>query len=360
MKTAKYMLFAIVVVSGVLLLYPSVYAQYRFRERVKKTLENRQKAHPALEDREFFVTHDGITRMYKVHVPPAYTKHKPIPVILAFHGGGGNAERSVDWFQLNSKADAEGFMVVYPEGTGKEVAGQVFGSWNAGECCPPAVVNNVDDVGFVSKMLDKLGKDFRIDKNRIFATGFSNGALICYRLACELSERIAAIAVGGAHDAFKQCNPSRHVPVLHFHGTNDNCGMYNGGTCGGCFADYLNNVGLPADRNASLWQCRSVPEYINEWRVRNGCSDPGSIMYQKGTATCVSYSQCAENAEVVLCTLEGSGHQWPGGGYGNKMCDRNPEGKACVEWLNIVGQVNRDLSANDMLWEFFKRHPKQQ
>ena len=308
-------------------------------------------------DYDFYLMQGVNKRLYKVHVPAGYRKDTPTPLVIVFHGGGGSAQGSIDFFKLNPKADLQNFIVVYPEGTGKRVAGKIFASWNAGKCCPPATIRNIDDVGFISMMIDELKKNFAIDAKRIYATGFSNGALICYRLACQLSEKIAAIAVGGAHDAFPDCHPQRPVPILHFHGTLDNCGLYNGGVCGGCFADYLHSMGLPADRNASLWNCKPVPEYINEWRGIDGCSGEAKVVYQKGSATCISYDQCSANAEVVLCTLEGSGHTWPGGDYGNKMCQRNKNSRLCQEWINTVGTVNKDLSANDMLWEFFKKHP---
>ncbi|MDD5729847.1 MAG: PHB depolymerase family esterase [Candidatus Omnitrophica bacterium] len=311
-------------------------------------------------DYNFVLAYDGLARIYKVHVPAGYDRNNPLPVVIALHGGGGNAAGSIGFFKLNEKADKENFIVVYPEGTGKRVMGKVFGSWNAGGCCPPACVNKVDDVGFISKVIDTLEKDFKVDAKRIHAVGFSNGALMCYRLACELSDKIASIAVGGGQDSLNGCQPKSSVAILHFHGTKDKCAPYDGGTCGGCFADYLNNLGIPADRSASLWQCRPVPEYINEWRVMDGCSASAKVVYQKGSATCISYSQCKDNTEVVLCTLEGSGHTWPGGNYGNKICDSRPDSPACREWKKEIGEINRDLSANDMLWEFFKNHPKKE
>jgi polyhydroxybutyrate depolymerase len=339
--------------------YPENPSNRPFAQRLKELFLSRNESLHTSGDYDFKLIHDGLTRTYKVHVPRGYSTNNPLPVVIAFHGGGGNAQASVEFFGLNAKADKENFIVVYPQGSGKKVLGKIFGSWNAGKCCPPARDNNVDDVGFVSKMIDKLKEDFAVDSKRVFATGFSNGALMCYRLACELSEKIAAIAVGGGQDAFSRCIPKSPVAIFHFHGTQDKCAFYNGGTCGGCFADYLNKLGIPADRTASLWECRSVQEYIDDWREINGCLSPGEIAYQKGSATCISYGECRNDVEVTLCTLQESGHTWPGGNYGNKICERAPSSFACREWVKGVGEINRDLSANDMLWEFFKRHPKE-
>jgi polyhydroxybutyrate depolymerase len=307
-------------------------------------------------DHTLSLQHDGLKRTYLVHIPPSYTKENPVPVILAFHGGGGNAEDTPRFYQLDEIADKEDFIVVYPEGTGRKLKGKVFGSWNAGRCCQPAQDENVDDVGFIEEMLDTLEENFNINKKRIYSIGHSNGALISYRLACELSDRIAAIAVAGAHDSFDNCSPSRPVPVLHFHGTQDNCALYEGGECGGCFADFLVSIGIPAERQG--WTCSSVPEYIDDWKELNNCSNKKEVTYQNGSATCETYLDCKDDAEVTLCTIEGMGHTWPGRGFGNKLCEDSPDSDLCAKWKAVVGEPNLvDLNANNALWEFFEEHP---
>ena len=132
---------------------------------------------------------DRRTRSYHVHVPPSYDGSKPFPVVLAFHGGGANAESMVRFSGLNEKADEAGFLVVYPAGTGRL---ERMLTWNTGNCCGYAMRNGVDDVGFVNALLDDLAGRARVDPERIYATGMSNGAMMVYRLASELSERIAA------------------------------------------------------------------------------------------------------------------------------------------------------------------------
>lgn len=358
MKINRYISYALLILVAILFLQNNADARSGFGEKIKRIFSVRKQAEYGPGDHDFSLIHDGIKRIYKVHVPVDYNRNNPVAILIAFHGGGGNALGSIGFFKLDGKADKENFIVVYPEGSGKKVSGKMFASWNAGECCPQASEKNIDDVGFVSQMMDKLFTDFSIDAKKVYAVGFSNGALMCYRLACELSEKIAAIAVGGAQDAFKNCNPKTPVAVLHFHGTSDKCAIYEGGVCGGCFADYLNKISLPVSRNNSLWNCRSVPEYIKEWSILNGCTDQGEVVYEKESAKCFSYNQCRHKVEVVLCTLEGSGHTWPGGSYGNKICEQNKNSFLCSEWINTVGEVNKDLSANDMLWEFFKRHPR--
>ena len=133
------------------------------------------------------MTVDRRERIYLVHVPKSYDDAKPTPVVLAFHGGGSNAEQMVRFCGLNGKADEAGFIVVYPNGTG------LFPrtlTWNGGNCCGYAMRNKVDDVAFVRALLDDLAKVARIDNKRVYATGMSNGAIISYRSASELSDRL--------------------------------------------------------------------------------------------------------------------------------------------------------------------------
>src|SRR5437879_1570747 len=146
-------------------------------------------------DHTRFLQVDKRTRTYLVHVPPNYDPKKPTPVVLAYHGGGSNAVQMVRFCGLNETADKHGFLVVYPNGTGL-LEGAL--TWNGGNCCGFAMQHQVDDVGFTRALLDDLGKVANVDPKRVYATGMSNGAILAYRLASELSDRIAAIApVGG-------------------------------------------------------------------------------------------------------------------------------------------------------------------
>ncbi|MFM8734303.1 MAG: alpha/beta hydrolase family esterase [Pirellulales bacterium] len=129
---------------------------------------------------------DGSERSYLVHVPPQYVADSPMPVVLAFHGGGANARNMVAFSGLNLKADQSGFIVVYPEGSGRL---ERMLSFNAGNCCGEAAARNVDDVAFVRHVLDDLEGIANVDRRRVFATGMSNGAMMSYRLASEMSDR---------------------------------------------------------------------------------------------------------------------------------------------------------------------------
>jgi polyhydroxybutyrate depolymerase len=289
------------------------------------------------------MTVDDIDRRYYVHIPPAYDGTTRLPVILNFHGGGGTAKDAMKETQMHEASDEYGFIAVHPEGTGTQVLGRLFATWNAGECCASAMENGIDDVGFIEALLDHLEETYTVDTQRIYATGHSNGALFSYRLACELSDRIAAIAPNGSHDAFKECHPTRPVPVLHFHGTADPAAPYEGGTCGGLFAKAL---GLEATEK-DTWLCASVQAYVQTWAERNGCSTQPVVTIEKGLSRCISYGQCNQNADVTLCTLDGGGHTWPGGIYASNL----------QYYHDTVGPISSDLDANAILWEFFAEHP---
>jgi polyhydroxybutyrate depolymerase len=282
----------------------------------------------------YVVEHGGRERQYILHVPPGYSGGSPIPLVINLHGGGATAEMQRHSSQMNAASDRAGFLVAYPEGTGKSLFGRTVGTWNAGRCCGYAKEQNIDDVGFIRKLIDDIGGRYSLDRRRVYATGHSNGALMAYRLACELSDRIAAVAPNAAQDAFDNCRPTRPVPVLHFHGTDDPAARYEGGHCGGKTKD-------PG------WSCRSVPDYLALWRRINSCSDTSKVVINRGAARCVSWSECKGGAAVELCTIRGAGHTWPDGMYDNERAG----------WKKKVGHLSRDINANDVMWEFFKRHP---
>jgi polyhydroxybutyrate depolymerase len=271
---------------------------------------------------------ESVRRSYLVHVPPQYDPATPTPVVLAFHGGGANADNMVVFSGLNEKADQAGFIVVYPAGSGRL---QRMLTFNAGNCCGHAAVSNVDDVAFTRTLLDDLAEAVNVDPRRVFATGMSNGAMMSYRLASELSDRIAAIAPVAGPMGTKECHPNRPVPVMHFHGDADEFAPFGGGK----------------GRGPSGTDFYSVQHSIDAWVAANGCvktptttqlvdrQDDGTTVRQ------VRYGSGKEGTEVVLVVIEGGGHTWPG---------KEPR-------MRSLGVSTRDISANDMMWEFFQQHP---
>jgi polyhydroxybutyrate depolymerase len=285
------------------------------------------------------ITVGGRTRTYKAHVPPGASGASSLPLVIVLHGGFGNAYAVEMQSEMSLLADKAGFVAAYPEGLGKALMPSVGRSWNGGGCCNPAVGRKIDDVGFIAAMIDDLAKKVNIDRRRVYATGLSNGAIMCYRLACELSDRIAAIAPIGGPDTTLACTPARPVSIIHFHGTADPCSPFGGGPGGGCAAKALGFEPKP------IFDTPSIPEIAKTWAGRISAPPEPRTALRKGAVACTAYGPGREGAEVMLCTIEGGGHTWPGG----------------VEKLqgSLVGTVNRDISANEVMWEFFQRHARQ-
>jgi polyhydroxybutyrate depolymerase len=274
------------------------------------------------------LTVDGRERNFLVHIPPKYDPKKPTPVILAFHGGGANASNMVAFSNLNDKSDKSGFIVVYPNGSGRQ---EKILSFNGGNCCAYAMNNKIDDVEFTRRILDNLAKSANIDSKRIYATGISNGGIMCYLLASELSERIAAIAPVGGPMGTSNCNPKRPVSVIHFHGTDDEFAPFKGGK----------------GKGFTGTEFYSVDHSIQAWIKANGCNKAPSILNipdnsKDGTTiTRKTFGSGKDNSEVVLIEIQGGGHTWPG---------QEPR-------LKSLGKSTKNISANDLMWEFFQKHP---
>ncbi len=270
-------------------------------------------------DERFSVTVDGKKRNFLVHIPTHYKPDRPTPMVLVFHGGLGTGKNIKKQSRMDEVADREGFLGVYPDG--------LFRTWNAGGCCEEAMRRNIKDVAFVSTIIDRMEKDFCIDKRRIYATGFSNGAMMAHRLACELSERIAAIAPVSGVIMMSQCVPERPMPVMVLHGTKDPRSLWEGGL---------------GDKDPSKGVRDSIPETMRKLYTRYGCPAREQTTFKRGAVACVSREPCRGGSEVTLCKISGGGHQWPGGE---------------AVWPNKLGPLNRDVSASDLMWQFFKRHP---
>lgn len=296
-------------------------------------------------------------RRYFVHAPGNHKSSQPLPVVLNLHGGGGDAEGTAISTLMNDGADKHGYLVVYPEGTGKRYRGKLFAAWNAGACCGDARQTNIDDVAYVARLLEDLPKHFNIDAKRIYVTGLSNGAMMSYRLACGLSDKIAAIAPVSGQAVF-ECQPKRHVPTLHIHGTADICAPYNGGPRGDCFAKYFHALlpFLPEKKVTDPIDYPSVPDSVKKWAHLNGieASTPAKEFFHHGKATCTTQKGASPDQEVAFCKIEDGGHSWPGGGEG-RVC-RDPSSRKCRLWREIVGPISNDLVANEVIWSFFEKH----
>lgn len=263
----------------------------------------------------------GYDRTFLVHLPTGYTGTTDLPLIIAMHGGFGNAYNMQNQSQLSVKADAENFIVVYPEGL--EGGGLGISSWNAGWCCGWASNNNIDDVGFINALLDTLIVQYSIDTSRIYATGMSNGGFMAYRLACELSDRIAAIAPVAASMSMTTCTPQRPVPIISFHSYLDTNVPYDGGVGSGTSGHYNS----PQD------------SILNAWSAMNACSTTNDTVINNSQFLHRKWSNCDCETEIEQYVTQDGGHSWPGG---NQTVFGDP--------------VSNFINANDLMWPFFQQY----
>lgn len=278
-------------------------------------------------------THNGIQRCYLVHKPAGWTGTSPLPVMLALHGGGGRPEQMRSATRFNTVADANGFMVVYPAGTGQTVTlnGQVVPvlTWNAGRCCGNAQENQVDDVGYFRELITvELPSHYAIDSRRVYATGISNGAMMTYRLGVELSDLVRAIGPVSGSMMVESGSPARPVPVIHFHGLLDHNAPFDGG-----IGNILVN---PTVQN-------SIPDTIAEW-VQFNNAEPTPVATTTADYTLNEYeAKTGEpSAPVLLYILPNGGHTWPGG--------------VDVTASLGTGPLVESVDASTLIWQFVSRY----
>jgi polyhydroxybutyrate depolymerase len=267
----------------------------------------------------------GKERSYILHIPPNLDASQSLPLVFVFHGGGGNAENAMRTSGFSSLADKDGFLVVYPNGSGR--FDEKLLTWNGGDCCGYAQETNADDVGFVKAILEVVNSIAPVDATRIYATGMSNGGIMSYRLACELSDVFAAIGPVAGTLNYGECDPSEPVSVIHFHGTDDQHLPYEGGV---------------GEKSLVGVDFVSVADSVEFWAGRDGCN-PEPVSEENGDIRHESYTGCAKNTAVELYTIIGGEHAWPGS-----------EGPG---WVG-GDRPTSEPDATQVMWEFFEAHPK--
>lgn len=264
---------------------------------------------------------DGLERTYFVHLPASYNPSNSYPLIFAMHGGGLLGYEGIEGqSQLSELSDSENFIVVYPEGL--KTLG--FRTWNAGDCCPSATILETDDVGFINALLDKLNLELSINIKKVYATGFSNGGQLAYKLANRYPNKFAAVSsVAGVLQDFP-FNPARKVPIIHFHSYLDSTAPYNGG-----FSDAPNiDLEFPSVDSTLLliannYNCGVIKQTL--------FSDPNTYDF-------FNYSDCDSGVEIELYVSQDGGHSWPGG----QAFPNTP--------------ISNHFSASALMWEFFKNY----
>jgi len=261
-----------------------------------------------------FITVDGVRRGYVLRVPATLDRSRPVPLVISLHGAGlwGGAQRDISGW--NEVADREGFLVAYPSGRGR-ASPRVW----------PAIAGPglLRDVEFLTRLVDTLVVRYDADPDRVYVNGLSNGGGMTFALSCAAPHRVAAAGiVGGALLLpWEGCAAtSTPLPVIVFHGTEDTAAPYHGGE------SWVTTLPFP-----------DIPAWVATWAARNGCA---ASPRDTPNVTRRSYAPCAEGGDVVLYTLHGDGHVWPGG----------PD--VLSRWL--VGTDSRTVHATEVMWEFFR------
>ncbi len=269
---------------------------------------------------------DGTTRSYLVAVPSS--ARPPAPAVVAFHGGGSDGAFFAARTGIVASAEQHGFVAVFPNGSGRT---RRLLTWNAGTCCAYAVEQAVDDVAFVARLLDELVARHGVDPERIYLTGMSNGAMLAYRVAVELPERIAAVAAVAGTLGVDPALVRVPVPVLHLHGTEDRHVPFAGG------------VGPRSVQGAAF---RSVDETLSAWVRAHGIAtapERSELPDAADDGTTVVrhlWSAPSGRTAVVLYEVRGGGHAWPG------RADREA----------AQGRATFDLDLDEVMWAFFREH----
>jgi polyhydroxybutyrate depolymerase len=261
------------------------------------------------------IVSSGQKREYLLYVPKSYDRTRPTPLVISMHGGALWPTVQMKVSRWNSVADEHGFIVVYPSG----ITGAGPRVWHVRR-------GPMRDVRYISELIDTLKAAYNIDATSIYADGLSNGGGMAFVLSCTLSDRIAAVGMVAAAQflPFSWCTDRRAVPMIAFHGTADRAVPYHGGkswVAPGVFPD--------------------VPTWVGTWARRNRCAPSPIDSAVAMDVTRRAYTNCADDAAVVLYTIRGGGHTWPGG-------------KPLAEWF--VGPTSRAIDATSLMWEFFREH----
>ncbi|MDH3292562.1 MAG: alpha/beta hydrolase-fold protein [Gemmatimonadota bacterium] len=266
------------------------------------------------------IVSSGQKRDYLLYVPNSYDSTTPTPLVISMHGGAmwGAAQREMS--RWNQVADEHGFIVVYPSGT------EFPRMWHAVR--PGAGLTA--DVSFISELIDTLRSEYNIDPARVYADGMSNGGGMAFVLSCTLSDRIAAVGMVASAQflPWSWCTDERAVPMIAFHGTADPLAPYRGGLSW-----------VSPNRFAD------IPTWVANWAQRNRCAPNPVESVVTTDVTRLEYTDCAGDAAVVLYTVIGGGHTWPGGG---------PQ----PEWF--LGITSNSINATSQMWTFFREHPLRQ
>ncbi|MBX9668730.1 MAG: dienelactone hydrolase family protein [Candidatus Obscuribacterales bacterium] len=279
-------------------------------------------------DHHLEIKSEGRERDYMLHLPPSYDGSKPMPLVVVLHGFGQDGAKISNLSKMSETADREGFIVAYPNAT-KWFGTQRLQAWDIDNgVAPPGTESN--DVGFIKDLVSTLRSNLKIDDSRVFAAGYSNGGMLAYKLAGEMSETFSAIAVVSSGSSGREAIPANPVSVLSIHGTNDAVvplgGLSEGYT--------IESLGVP--------HVQSQRESFETWSKRAGIKEPPTFDQNASLMKARSVNRDT-GAEIVTYIVRRGGHEWPGSDRAIKRDSKSPEAK---------------FPASQKIWDFFKSHPK--
>jgi polyhydroxybutyrate depolymerase len=274
---------------------------------------------------------NGLTRTYTIHIPKYYNKNKTVALLIALHGAGGNGKQMERFTRFDPIADRDTAIVIYPDG--------LYKHWNDGRNAADikSQQEHVDDIGFISALINKIENDYNINKKKIYVTGISNGGMMCYALTCTLSEKISAIATVVSTipaNVYQNCKPTKPIPLPIMNGVDDPLIPWNGGEL--------------IMRGKNHGEIISTDSTVSFWVKNNKCSSTPSEVIKKdddpkdATSVIIYHYSSSTNlsADVILYKIFGGGHTWPGGSqYLPKF---------------IIGNVSGEFDASETIWKFFK------
>lgn len=274
--------------------------------------------------RPYRVVVGELTRTFLLHIPPSRPRRFGLatsyPVVIVLHGSGANGATIRRMSGMDSIADRARFLVAYPDATTGALG--LGADWNAGECCGAAHGANVNDVAFMRALVRALEREMPVDRRRIYVAGFSDGARMAYHVACGLGAQVAAVAVVSGSIVDAQCAPKRPVPLIAFHGTDDDEVPYRD-------SSYATAVGAPPAASGGL------PPSVLFWATIDHCRAARTTRFAADVLL-TTFTGCA--ADVALYTIDGGTHEWPGAA-------RDTDDPA------------HEVDASRQAWRFFVRHP---
>lgn len=284
----------------------------------------------ALETKHILV--DGVERSYAIHLPATAANRREVPVVFVLHGAGGHGEQALTAYKWIAKADSEGFIVVAPDATLVNPAAPYNfllnpTVWNDGSGRGGPAITASKDVELIDALIEQLAKRYPIDRRRIYVTGFSSGASMTQRLGLERAQTLAAIAPVSGHFWNGEVRPGRGLPVFYLVGNADPLVPYDGGP------------------SRTPWGSSAMPaarEVPSQWAELDDCKGEPRPLEARSHVQAVVWVNCRDRAEVVFYTIDGMGHQWPGGHRSLPS--------------SVVGPYSNAVDATDLIWAFFRRH----